>query len=192
MKLFYTNKVVFPTEDNFGKAGVPDFAALARALNRPGIEILRYGLVIVLLWIGGMKFTGYEAAGIAPLEIHSPLMNWVYYLLGERVLSNLLGVVEIALGLGDRTTVRSPARLRNSQPALSGDVPDYLEFSLYDPGMGAHPGRVPRTLGVTRPIFVEGYRASRRSGFYRQRSIRRGPRTETRVEHTVTAASPKG
>ena len=32
-------------------------AALAAALNRPGIEILRYGLVIVLLWIGGMKFT---------------------------------------------------------------------------------------------------------------------------------------
>src|SRR5258708_17694521 len=47
-----------------------------------------------------MKFTGYEAAGIAPLEINSPLMNCVYYPLGERNLHNLLGVVEIALGLG--------------------------------------------------------------------------------------------
>jgi uncharacterized membrane protein YkgB len=56
-------------------------AALAGALNRPGIEILRYGLVIVLLWIGGMKFTSYEAAGIAPLEMHSPLMNWLYVLM---------------------------------------------------------------------------------------------------------------
>src|SRR5215510_15942940 len=75
-------------------------AALAGALNRPGIEILRYGLVIVLLWIGGMKFTAYEAAGIAPLEIHSPLMSRAYYLVGERNLSDLLGVIEITLGLG--------------------------------------------------------------------------------------------
>src|SRR6266481_9518813 len=60
-------------------------AALAGALNRPGIEILRYGLVIVLLWIGGMKFTSYETAGIAPLEMHSPLMNWLYVLMGQLV-----------------------------------------------------------------------------------------------------------
>ena len=38
-------------------------AALAGALNRPGIEILRYGLVLVVGWIGLMKFTGYEAKG---------------------------------------------------------------------------------------------------------------------------------
>ena len=73
-------------------------AALARALHRPGIEILRYGLVIVLLWVGGMKFTSYEAAGIAPLEMHSPLINWLYVLMGQRNISDLLGVVEIALG----------------------------------------------------------------------------------------------
>jgi hypothetical protein len=30
-----------------------------------------------------MKFTAYEAAGIAPVEIHSPLVSWAYYLLGE-------------------------------------------------------------------------------------------------------------
>ena len=40
--------------------------------------------MIVLLWIGGMKFTSYEAAGIAPLEMHSPLMNWLYVLMGQR------------------------------------------------------------------------------------------------------------
>jgi uncharacterized membrane protein YkgB len=144
MKLSYTNKVVFPTEDNSGKAGVPAFAALARALNRPGIEILRYGLVIVLLWIGGMKFTGYEAAGIAPLEIHSPLMNWVYYLLGERVLSNLLGVVEIALGLG--------IGLRYVAPLVSG-IASLLSVGMFlttlsflfttpgwEPTLGGFPG----------------------------------------------------
>jgi len=53
-------------------------ALLAPVLIHIGTGILRYGLVI-----GGMKFTAYEAAGIAPLEIHSPLVSWAYYLLGE-------------------------------------------------------------------------------------------------------------
>ena len=48
---------------------------MAPVLIHIGTGILRYGLVIVLLWIGGMKFTAYEAAGIAPLEIHSPLVS---------------------------------------------------------------------------------------------------------------------
>ncbi len=43
-----------------------------------GMHVARYGLVIVLLWIGGMKFTGYEAEGIKPLVANSPLMSWVY------------------------------------------------------------------------------------------------------------------
>jgi reactive chlorine resistance protein C len=87
-------------------------AALAGALNRPGIEILRNGLVIVLLWIGGMKFTSYEAAGIAPLEMHSPLMNWLYVLMGQRNVSDSLGVVKIALGIG--------IALRYVYPLVSG------------------------------------------------------------------------
>jgi len=87
-------------------------ALLAPVLIHIGTGILRYGLVIVLLWIGGMKFTAYEAAGIAPLEVHSPLMSWAYYLLGERNLSNLLGVIEIALGIG--------IALRQVRPRISG------------------------------------------------------------------------
>jgi reactive chlorine resistance protein C len=119
-------------------------SALAPILNRLGIGILRYGLVIVLLWIGGMKFTAYEAAGIAPLEIHSPLMNWLYYLLGERNLSNLLGVVEIALGLG--------IALRYVAPLVSG-IASLLSVGMFlttltflfttpgwEPTLGGFPG----------------------------------------------------
>ena len=47
-------------------------------LKSIGLSIARYGLVIVLLWIGGMKFTAYEAEGIKPLVANSPLMSWVY------------------------------------------------------------------------------------------------------------------
>jgi reactive chlorine resistance protein C len=42
-----------------------------------GTHITRYGLAIVLLWIGGMKFTAYEAEGIKPLVANSPLMGSV-------------------------------------------------------------------------------------------------------------------
>ena len=40
-----------------------------------GSRVLRYGLVLVVGWIGLMKFTGYEANGIQPLVAHSPLMG---------------------------------------------------------------------------------------------------------------------
>src|ERR1700751_1251259 len=53
-------------------------ALMAERLERIGTQITRYGLVIVLLWIGGMKFTAYEAEGIEPLVANSPLMGWVY------------------------------------------------------------------------------------------------------------------
>jgi reactive chlorine resistance protein C len=59
--------------------------------------LLRYGLVLVIAWIGFMKFTAYEAAGIQPLVANSPLMSWVYAIFSERAFSALLGVVEVAI-----------------------------------------------------------------------------------------------
>jgi uncharacterized membrane protein YkgB len=47
-------------------------------LQTIGKHVARYGLVVVLLWIGGMKFTAYEAEGIRPMVANSPLMGWVY------------------------------------------------------------------------------------------------------------------
>jgi uncharacterized membrane protein YkgB len=67
----------------------------ANAVEAIGQRILRYGLALVLLWIGAMKFTAYEASGIQPLVAHSPLMAWLYHLLSVQGASNLLGVVEI-------------------------------------------------------------------------------------------------
>jgi uncharacterized membrane protein YkgB len=59
--------------------------------------LLRYGLVLVIAWIGFMKFTAYEAAGIQPLVAHSPLMSWAYAIFSERAFSALLGVIEVAV-----------------------------------------------------------------------------------------------
>jgi uncharacterized membrane protein YkgB len=60
-----------------------------------GEFLLRYGLVLVLGWIGAMKFTGYEAAGIQPLVESSPLMSWMYKFLSLQATSNVIGVAEI-------------------------------------------------------------------------------------------------
>jgi hypothetical protein len=48
------------------------------AIKKFGEFLIRYGLVTVLGWIGGMKFTAYEAAGIQALVASSPLMSWMY------------------------------------------------------------------------------------------------------------------
>lgn len=67
----------------------------ADAVEAWGCHFTRYGLVLVLLWIGGMKFTAYEAEGIAVFVANSPLMSWAYSLYSKGQFSSLLGVVEI-------------------------------------------------------------------------------------------------
>ncbi len=64
-----------------------------------GYAISRYGLVAVLLLIGFLKFTAAEAVGIQPLVAHSPLMSWMYAVLGVRGVSALIGTIEITVAL---------------------------------------------------------------------------------------------
>jgi uncharacterized membrane protein YkgB len=51
----------------------------AASLDRFGMGLLRLALVIVLVWIGGLKFAHYEADGIVPLVANSPLMSFFYH-----------------------------------------------------------------------------------------------------------------
>jgi uncharacterized membrane protein YkgB len=62
-----------------------------------GAHVIRYGLALVIVWIGLMKFTAYEAAGIQPLVASSPLMGWMYSILSVREFSAGLGIVEIII-----------------------------------------------------------------------------------------------
>ena len=50
----------------------------AASLQDAGIHIARWGIVIVLLWIGGLKAFRYEAVGIVPFVANSPTMNFFY------------------------------------------------------------------------------------------------------------------
>jgi len=64
-----------------------------------GNAVLRCSLALVLFWIGGMKFTAYEAAGIQPLVATSPLMSWLYRVLSVRAASDLIGVAELTIAV---------------------------------------------------------------------------------------------
>lgn len=72
------------------EAGVPEAVA-----TRVGGVLARYGLVVVIGWIGLLKFTSYDAQGIQPLVANSPLMSWVYEVFSVTTFSTPLGVVEV-------------------------------------------------------------------------------------------------
>ena len=64
---------------NVRKFGVVRFYSMAASLDRVGMVLLRLGLVVVLVWIGSLKFARYEAEGIVPLVANSPLMSFFYH-----------------------------------------------------------------------------------------------------------------
>src|SRR6187402_1395707 len=51
---------------------------LASRADRIGITVTRLGLIVVLFWIGGLKFFTYEADGIVPFVANSPFMSFFY------------------------------------------------------------------------------------------------------------------
>ena len=52
---------------------------LAARADRLGVALTRLGLIIVLLWIGGLKVCKYEADGIVPFVANSPFMSFFYH-----------------------------------------------------------------------------------------------------------------
>src|ERR1700755_2985952 len=51
---------------------------VAAKLDRFGVTLTRVGLVVVLVWIGGVKIYKYEDEGIVPFVAKSPLMSFFY------------------------------------------------------------------------------------------------------------------
>ena len=78
-------------------------AATAVTVEHPaaiaGRLLVRYGLVVVIAWIGALKYTSYEAAAIQPLIAHSPLLSWLYNIFSIRALGAALGTAEIIAAL---------------------------------------------------------------------------------------------
>jgi uncharacterized membrane protein YkgB len=53
------------------------FEAMAH-MDRWAVSITRWGLIVVLVWIGALKVERYEADGIVPMVANSPLMSFFY------------------------------------------------------------------------------------------------------------------
>ncbi len=79
--------------------GQTDANGLGYTLENIGAIIIRYGLVIILLAVGALKFTAYEAEGVQGFVANSPLMSWVYSIFTVRSFAALLGIIEITLGI---------------------------------------------------------------------------------------------
>lgn len=107
----------------------------AQRMEAVGRHSIRYGLVLVLLWIGGMKFTAYEAAGISGFVANSPLMSWAYSLFSIQGFSALLGVTEIVIALLIAARPLSTRAALVGSAAAIGMFLTTLSFLLTTPGV---------------------------------------------------------
>ena len=71
----------------------------ARFFELVGGGILRYGLVLLFVGIGALKFTEAEALAIQSWVAHSPFLGWLYTITSVQGASNLIGSVEITIGI---------------------------------------------------------------------------------------------
>jgi uncharacterized membrane protein YkgB len=55
----------------------------AAGIDRVAVAALRLGLIVVLVWIGGLKAAKYEADSIVPFVANSPFMSFFYAHPGE-------------------------------------------------------------------------------------------------------------
>lgn len=128
--------------------------AFASALETAGAGVSRYGLVAILLLIGGLKFTHAEAQGIQPLVSHSPLLAWMYSVLSVQAVSNLIGVIEI--GVAFLMALR-PVSPRASFIGSAGAVITFLitlSFLISTPG-AFEPGYWYPRLGGTGQFLIK-------------------------------------
>jgi len=98
--------------------------------------LARYGLVVVIGWIGALKFTSYEAHGIQPLVANSPLMSWLYDIVSVRTFSSVLGVVEIAAAVLIAITPLAPRASAVGSVVAIGLFLATLSFLVTTPGVG--------------------------------------------------------
>jgi uncharacterized membrane protein YkgB len=152
--------------------------ALSSRVEATGRELARYGLVVILAWIGLLKFTAYEAEGVRLYVTNSPLLSWVYGSLSVRAFSAMLGVVEVATALliavrplwPRAAVVGSVLAVGMFLTTLSFLVttPGVWEPSLGFPALSGKPGQFLlkdlALLGISIWSLGEAWKASERSG----------------------------
>jgi uncharacterized membrane protein YkgB len=122
-----------------------------------GALLLRYGLVVVIGWIGLMKFTAYEANGIQPLVAHSPFMSWLYSILSVRAFANALGTVEVSIAvlIGVRRWSAKASAIGSAAAVVM--FLTTLSFLFSTPGWEPSLGGVPALSGAVGQFLVKDF-----------------------------------
>ncbi|MDA9556283.1 YkgB family protein [Vibrio sp.] len=116
------------------------YADLPR-LKDLSLTVACFGVILVMGWIGGMKFTQYEADGIQPLLSGSPLFSWIYDYFNVLHGSYFIGVIEMIAVVGLAVGLR--VRLGYLAGLLSGGVTFLATQTFlitYDPAITVESG----------------------------------------------------
>jgi len=139
-------------------------------VRRLGEFLIRYGLVLVLGWIGAMKFTAYEAEGIKTLVETSPFMSWMYKVFSLQATSNIIGVAEITAAVLIAIRPISGKTVGDWQCAGSADISGHADLSLFFARMGTESRRLSRAFRLGR-ISAERHSAAGRGPVYAGRFV---------------------
>ena len=134
-----------------GTTPTPRVDRAADVLSRSSAIILRYGLVVLVLWFGVFKFTPTEAQAIQPLVANSPLLSWLYALTDVRGVSRIIGVAEIAIAL------LIAARPFSARAAAVGGIGATLMFLTTLSFLFTTPGSWGVVDGLLVPIGAGGF-----------------------------------
>lgn len=108
----------------------------ASRLRTTGAFVLRYSLVFFLLFFGALKWTPAEAHAIQPMVSHSPFFFWLYPALGIQKGSELIGIVELIVGVLIAVRPWAPRASAIGGIAASGVFVITLSFLVTTPSVG--------------------------------------------------------
>lgn len=134
----------------------------AAKVERAGVAVLRWGLVLILVWYGTYKFSPSEAAAIRPLVENSPFMSWMYAFLSEGAVSALIGVSELVVAAAIALRAWKPGASALGSLGAVGIFLVTLSFLVTTPGaIGSapdYPLPLPRGPGgfLLKDLFLLG------------------------------------
>ena len=135
--------------------GIANIRRTASAIDTIARVVGRYGLVVVIGWIGALKFAEFEARGIEPLVANSPFMGWIYDVFPVNAFSALLGIFELTVAVLLAIKPVSP-RLSALGSALAvGLFLATISFVFTTPGIGEPAGGGFPALSLTGQFLVK-------------------------------------
>lgn len=117
--------------------------SMGQSISAIGDRTILGSIVIVLAWIGSMKFTAYEATAIEGLVASSPFTAWLYNVFSLQGASNLIGLIEVTTAIVLLVGIRYKAAAIAGSLVAVATFAVTLSFVLTAPGWEASLGGFP-------------------------------------------------